>query len=269
MNKPGKQVLAAAAQGESNRLAQAILDFVSRVPDSQVGASTDTASATRQLSTRAARRAALAAGSLALPPGPLGWLTLLPELVAIWKIQGQLVSDIAAVYGRHSTLGREQMMWCLFRHTAAQAFRDLVVRMGDRLVFRRMSYGIAQSVARQIGVKLTQRTVGTGVARWLPVVGALGVGAYAYYDTIEVATTAIEVFEGEMALEDAGPALPGAVAGSMPAPLADPVPHTASVRHTLAGKVDAAVSGAAYKVVSATRKRLPGKRAAKPPAETP
>jgi hypothetical protein len=126
------------------------------------------------LSIRAAQRAALTAGSLALPPGPLGWLTLLPELLAIWKIQGQLVSDIAAAYGRHATLGREQMMWCLFRHTAAQAFRDLVVRMGDRLIFRRMSYGIAQSVARQIGTRLGRRMVGNGVTRWLPVVGALG-----------------------------------------------------------------------------------------------
>ncbi len=108
-----------------------------------------------------------------------------------------MVSDIAAAYGRHATLGREQMMWCLFRHTAAQAFRDLVVRMGDRLVFRRMSWGVAERVAKQIGIKLTQRTLSKGVSRWLPVIGALGVGAYAYYDTGQVAGTAIEMFEGE------------------------------------------------------------------------
>ncbi|PMU28911.1 hypothetical protein C1X89_34965, partial [Pseudomonas sp. GP01-A8] len=105
-------------------------------------------------------------------------------------------------YGHHATLGREQMLWCLFRHTAAQAFRDLVVRMGDRLVFRRMSYAVVERVAKQIGIKLTRRTLGKGVSRWLPVVGALGVGAYAYYDTGQVAATAIALFEGEIALED-------------------------------------------------------------------
>ncbi|KRA31827.1 hypothetical protein ASD68_14450 [Rhodanobacter sp. Root627] len=187
---------------DHGRIAQAVLDFVSQVPASRIGHSTDPDSEARKLATRAAQRAALAAGSLALPPGPLGWLTLLPELVAIWKIQGQMVSDIAAAYGRHATLGREQMLWCLFRHTAAQAFRDLVVRMGDRLVFRRMSHSVAQRVARQVGVKITQRTLNKGLSRWLPVIGALGVGAYAYYDTGQVAQTAIEMFESEIAVED-------------------------------------------------------------------
>jgi len=56
---------------------------------------------------------------------------------------------------------------------------------------------VLQSVARQVGVKLTQRSIGSGVARWLPVVGAVGVGAYAYYDTAQVARTAIELFESE------------------------------------------------------------------------
>ena len=181
---------------EANRVTQAILDFVSRIPGSKVDGAADPKAQARQIAGRAAQRAALTAGTLALPPGPLGWLTLLPELIAIWKIQGQMVSDIAAAYGRHAELGREQMLYCLFRHTAAQAFRDLVVRMGDRLLFRRMSQTVVERVAKQLGVKLSRRALGEGVSRWLPVLGALGVGAYAYYDTGQVAATAIELFEG-------------------------------------------------------------------------
>jgi len=203
MTKSGSQQLPAVIPPvDHSRITTAILDFVSEVPGSRIDSSGDPASEARRLANRAARRAALAAGSLALPPGPLGWLTLLPELIAIWKIQGQMVSDIAAAYGRHATLGREQMMWCLFRHTAAQAFRDLVVRVGDRLVFRQMSWNVAQRVAKQVGIKLTQRTLGKGVSRWLPVIGALGVSAYAYYDTGQVAGTAIEMFESEMTVEE-------------------------------------------------------------------
>ena len=202
------QVPAVIAPVEHNRVTQAILDFVSQVPPSKVEDSKDPAAEARRLANRAAQRAALTAGSLALPPGPLGWLTLLPELIAIWRIQGQMVSDIAAAYGRNTSLGREQMLWCLFRHTAAQAFRDIVVQMGDRLVFRRMSYGVAQRVAKQIGVKLTQRTVSEGISRWLPVIGALGVGAYAYYDTGQVASTAIALFSGEVVMEEVATRLP-------------------------------------------------------------
>ena len=181
---------------EANRVTQAILDFVSRIPDSKVDGTADPRAQARQIAGRAAQRAALTAGTLALPPGPLGWLTVLPELVAIWKLQAQMVSDIAAAYGRHAELGREQMLYCLFRHTAAQAFRDLVVRMGDRLLYRRMSQTVVERVAKQLGMKLSRRALGEGVSRWLPVIGALGVGAYAYYDTGQVAATAIELFDG-------------------------------------------------------------------------
>jgi hypothetical protein len=258
MSQSSQQVPAVIAPVEHGRIAEAILDFVSQVPDSKVGNSQDPAGEARRLANRAAQRAALTAGSLALPPGPLGWLTLLPELIAIWRIQAQMVSDIAAAYGRHATLGREQMMWCLFRHTAAQAFRDLVVRMGDRLVFRRMSWVVAQRVAKQVGVKLTQRTLSKGVSRWLPVIGALGVGAYAYYDTGQVAATAIDMFEGEVSInEDAD----GAAAESI-----EPKPRARAARRVVDKLADKAVTSAARKVASTVRKAA-SKKPHKPRAE--
>ncbi|MGY3041298.1 hypothetical protein ACVWWQ_002930 [Rhodanobacter sp. TND4EL1] len=247
-----QQVAAVPAPVEPGRITAAILDFVSEVPDSKIGSSKEPAIEARRLANRAAQRAALTAGSLALPPGPLGWLTLLPELIAIWKIQGQMVSDIAAAYGRHATLGREQMMWCLFRHTAAQAFRDLVVRMGDRLVFRRVSYGVVERVAKQIGVKLTQRTLSKGLSRWLPVVGALGVGAYAYYDTGQVAHTAIEMFESEVTIEDESGA--DDEASGKPDVSTKPKPKAKAMRRVADKLVDKAVAGAARKVASTARK---------------
>ncbi|MFC5742599.1 EcsC family protein [Dyella tabacisoli] len=201
MSENSKQLPAVIVPVEPNRVTQAILDFVSRIPDSKIDDSKDPHHEALRLASRAAQRAALTAGSLALPPGPLGWLTLLPELIAIWKIQAQMVSDIAAAYGKHASLGREQMLWCLFRHTSAQAFRDLVVRMGDRLLFRRMSYTVVERVAKKIGIKISQKVIGKGVARWLPVVGAMGVGAYAHYDTRQVAKTAIAMFSGAIEIE--------------------------------------------------------------------
>ena len=247
MAKHSQQVPAVIAPVEHNRVTQAILDFVSKVPDSKVDSSKDPAGEARRLANRAAQRAALTAGSLALPPGPLGWLTLLPELIAIWKIQGQMVSDIAAAYGRNHALGREQMLWCLFRHTAAQAFRDLVVQMGDRLVFRRMSYTVAQRVAKQVGVKLTQRTVSEGISRWLPVIGALGVGAYAYYDTGQVASTAIALFSGDVMADEGDE--------SVAEPVKAASRKKASPVHRAMDKLaDKTTTGAARKIANAARK---------------
>lgn len=201
--QPRSNLPAVVTQDEaSNRVTRAILDFISQIPDSKVHSQRDPETEARRLTHRAAQRAALTAGTLALPPGPLGWLTILPELISIWKIQAQLVSDIAAAYGKHAELGREQMLWCLFRHTSAQAFRDLVVRLGDRLIFRRVSYGVIERVAKQIGVKVTQRALGEGLSRWMPVIGAIGVGGYAYYDTRQVAATAIAMLKSEIGTDD-------------------------------------------------------------------
>jgi hypothetical protein len=181
-----------------NKIAEAILNFIGRIPDTNERKSRDPKKGARGVASSAALKAAVTSGTLALPPGPLGWLTILPELVAVWRIQAQMVADIAAIYGKKSSLNREQMLYCMFRHVAAQAVRDLVVRLGERFLVRRVSLRVIQKVARRIGVKITQRTIGRGLSRWLPIVGALGVGAYAYWDSGQVAATAIELFEGEI-----------------------------------------------------------------------
>ena len=187
-----------------NRVAEAILSFVGRVPKTSELPSDDPAAKARRIARAASRKSAMTAGGLALPPGPLGWLTVLPELLAVWKIQTQMVADIAGVYGAKAELTREQMLYCLFRHTAAQAVRDLVVRAGERFLVRKATSHAFQAAARKVGVTITRHAVGKGVSRWLPVVGAVGVGAYAYFDTGKVAKTAMEMFQRGVEIEVEG-----------------------------------------------------------------
>ncbi len=178
------------------RIAEAILDYVGQTPATTEHKSKKPESRARVLARTAARQAAVMAGSLSLPPGPLGWLTVLPELRSLWKLQTQMVADIAGCYGKTADLNREEMLYCVFRHTDPQAVRDLVAQIGKRFVVQRAARPDAQSVALKIGMHLSQRLLGRGLSRWLPVVGALGAGAYAYYDTWQVAGTAIEFFTG-------------------------------------------------------------------------
>lgn len=188
-----------------NRITEAILHFLGKIPETEHLESRTPAQAARSVANSAAAKAATTAGAFALPPGPLGWLTILPELAMVWKIQGQMVADIAGIYGKTTLLSREQMIYCLFRHAAAQAVRDLVVRVGERYFVRRVSLRAFEAIAKKVGIKVTQHAVGKGLSRWLPVIGALGVGAYAYYDTAQVAKTAIELFESEIEIEPEKP----------------------------------------------------------------
>ncbi|MDQ7743232.1 hypothetical protein [Hydrogenophaga pseudoflava] len=189
------------AAPDPSLIGQAILSLIGKVPASQAAPSRTPAVDARAKANAAAAKAAMAAGTLALPPGVLGWLTILPEMVGVWKIQRQLVADIAAIYGKHASLTPEQVVYCLFQHTAAQGVRDLVVRAGQRTLVRRASPVLIRTITRRIGAKLAQKAAGKGVARWIPVVGAVGMGAYAYYDTAQVATTAIDLFEGVVEVE--------------------------------------------------------------------
>jgi hypothetical protein len=178
-------------------IAKAILDVISSIPKTTEPLSTIPRERCRVIANQAALKAAAVSGTLALPPGPLGVLTLVPDLIMVWRIQAQLVADIGGAYGRTASLTQEQMIYCLFRHAAAQVVRDLGVRMGERFVFRPATLRIIQAVAQRLGITVTQRLIAKSVARWLPVVGSLGVAAYAYYDTGQVAATAIELFEDE------------------------------------------------------------------------
>jgi len=205
---PRKHAVVPATQQEADagsRIAARILSVLGEVPQSNQRRSRHPAEAARKVANTAAVNAAAAAGSLALPPGPLGWLTVLPEMVLVWKIQAQMVADIAAFYGKKRVLTREQMLYCLFKHTASQAVRDLVVRAGQRMIVRRATVKALNAVAQRVGVTVTQRALARTTARWLPVVGALGVAAYAYYDTAQVAKSAVELFEQDVDVEPVAP----------------------------------------------------------------
>jgi len=139
---------------------------------------------------QAARRAALLSASLALPPGPLGMLTVLPDIYLIWQTQRQMVADIFALYGRTAELTRTHMLYCLFRHAASQVLRDVAVRAGERLIVRQLSAGALSGILRSVGVSVSRRIAGSAAGRWVPVVGAVAVGGYAYWDTLQVAKTA-------------------------------------------------------------------------------
>ena len=195
------------SSGAAHRIADAIFDLLGRVPETAEKPHTDALKRARSIANRTAAKAALSAGSLSLPPGPLGWLTILPELRTVWKQQAQMVADIAGAFGKSGMLTREQVLYCLFRHVAPGAFRNVVSLVDERFVISPASPQALRAILQKIGLRITLRVLGRGVSRWVPVVGALGVGAYAYYDTGQVASTAISFFSKNIEVTAAEPPL--------------------------------------------------------------
>jgi hypothetical protein len=176
------------------KVSEKLIDLVGSIPMSGDNAAADPRTRARALVSSAALKSAAISGSLALPPGPLGLITILPDLYAIWRIQAQLVADIAAVYGKTVFLTQETMLFCLFKPVAVQAVRDLIVRAGERVLIKRPTLRALPRILAKIGAKTTQRALARGASRWVPIVGAFGVAGYAYYDTRAVGQTAVDLF---------------------------------------------------------------------------
>ncbi len=191
----GERDGARRSSGETNDVAGMIERVIADVPLPHTHAVSDAARQAERLAREAAQKAAVLSGSLALPPGPLGMLTVLPDLYLIWKVQRQMVADIFALHGRTAELTKTHMLYCLFRHMASHVLRDVVVRAGQRAVVAQLSASALASALRSIGVSVTQRVAGTAASRWVPIAGAAAVGAYAYWDTLQVAKTARRLLE--------------------------------------------------------------------------
>jgi hypothetical protein len=199
-----KQIVRGSTSYETellDKLLRILFKVIDEIPTSTEKQTSEALIRSRKLIAEASFKAAAVSGALALPSGLLGWVTILPDLAAIWRLQAQMVADIGAVFGKQGKLTQESMIYCLFRHAAAQALRDLVTRMGQRVVVQRVSWRVADNVLEGIGIKIVQRVARRGLWRLLPAIGALAVAGYAYYDTEQVGETAIEFFSQDFELK--------------------------------------------------------------------
>ena len=185
-------------------MSRALNTLILRLPDSDERITSDPRSRSRALATSAARKAAAISTGLSLPPGPIGMLTILPDLLAIWSLQSRLVADIASAHGKTAFLTRESMIYCLFKHGSAALLRDVVVRTGERFVVKPATLRVMHGLLSKVGVRTTQRVLGQTLARYVPLLGAAAIGAYAYYDTSEVAANAIELFSSDVVVDRGG-----------------------------------------------------------------
>ena len=172
-----------------------LFDLITNIPDSLYAENREPEKRANQLIQQAAFKAATISATLSIPAGITGILTAIPDIAAIWRIQAQLVADIAASYGKRALLSREAMVWCLFRHSAAQLIRDIAVRTGSRIVVQKLSTTALKALIQKIGIKISSKFLSKSLLRAIPVVGAVGNGAYTYYDTFEVGKTATAYFK--------------------------------------------------------------------------
>ena len=177
------------------KLSSLLFELITDIPESLYSPTENSDDKINKLIRQAAIKASAVSATLSVPAGVTGVLTSIPDIAAIWRIQAQLVSDIAATYGKFAQLSREAMVWCLFRHSAAQLVRDIAVRTGSRIVVQKLSLVALEVLLKKIGLKISTKLLGKIALRAIPAIGAIGNGAYSFYDTYEVGKTAAAYFK--------------------------------------------------------------------------
>ncbi|WP_253715911.1 EcsC family protein [Bdellovibrio bacteriovorus] len=190
---------------KKTKITESLTALLTHVPSSSYEKSPNPVLAAQKIIEKSAWMAGGVSGALAVPVGPLGMMTVVPDLVAVWRIQAQMVSDIAAVYGKSTVLTRETLVYCLFQEGAGQLFRDVIVRAGDRIVLRRTSARVFENLIEKLGIRLSKRFLGKSISRWIPIAGAIAVGWYSRHDTQHVGYVTMDFFSQSIFEESQDP----------------------------------------------------------------
>lgn len=190
------------------RLAEQLFDNLSEPPRPNFSSSS-TAEEVQKMIRKTAVQTSSISAALAIPGGVTGLVTVLPEIASIWKLQAQMISNVAAAEGKNYLLTREQMLWCMFRQMGYGIVKEYVFQRGGVYVVKRMQHKVFERALHKVGLGMVTRQGTRMAGKIIPVLGSVSAGALSYYDTMRVGRNAVKLYSSEIYL------LPESTAGTL------------------------------------------------------
>jgi uncharacterized tellurite resistance protein B-like protein/uncharacterized protein (DUF697 family) len=147
-----------------------------------------------------ANKNAVISGGASLIPGPLGMLTVVPEIISVTRNQLAMIYEIGLAHGQEKVITKELLAAVLASATGA-SLGALIIVHGSKIIVKRASLRVFQQIVILLGGKLTQQVLKSSISRWIPFVGAAAMAAWSYQSTKLIAAKAIEVFRKEIEIE--------------------------------------------------------------------
>jgi hypothetical protein len=120
----------------------------------------------------AAQKAFKISTALGLLPGPIGFISILPEVVALTKLQINLIYRIARHYDRAEMVDKEIVLLILANVLGVAGGETLIRRAGTTLVIRSANTRIVRGFARRIGTHVIDAAAEKMIGRWIPLATA-------------------------------------------------------------------------------------------------
>jgi len=141
----------------------------------------------------------------AIPPGFIGYATILPEIMAVTKVQINLIYSIAKYYGKAATMNTTITTLIFANEAGITISQDVVKKMGPKLVVRAMGTKALRPITQRIAVRIGGRITQKLVARWIPFVLAPLFGAFSKSMTTTIGKYAIKLFQNDIEIEEIMP----------------------------------------------------------------
>lgn len=138
----------------------------------------------------------------ALPPGPFGLATILPELIAVTKIQMNLIYSIAAYHGKKGELNSTLVLLIFANEAGVEVGRTVAKKMGAKLVVKALGTRSIRAIAQKIGIRISARITQKAVGRWIPFVLAPIFGAFSKSMTTRIGEEANRLFSQNIEVEE-------------------------------------------------------------------
>lgn len=180
-----------------NVLSGLLFDVITNIPESLQESVENPEERVKSLIQSASLRAAAVSTTLSIPAGVTGVVAAIPDVISVWKIQAQLVSDIAATYGKIAILNRSSMMFCLFKHSMAHLLKDVVTHSGPRYIVHKLSTTALKKCLEKIGIHFSSKFIRRIAMKAVPAIGAVSNGALSFWDTKQVGKTAQAYFRSQ------------------------------------------------------------------------
>ena len=111
-----------------------------------------------------------------------------------------MLYDIGRAYG-HKQINKELLLSLLMAGGGAGA-GGLITIVGGKVIVKRASLKVIQAIVKALGGKILQSTLKSLFAKWVPLVGAAGMGIWARYTTNKLGEHAREIFSKQIVFEE-------------------------------------------------------------------
>lgn len=147
----------------------------------------------RQVIERCARNNALITGALNLIPGPWGLASMVPELLAVFRNQIDMVYDLAVVHGKEAKVNNELLLY-IFLSSIGTVGVGVVTVKGGELLVRKATQRLFRQMVEGLGTHIGKRLAKGALGKFVPLAGAAAMAWWTQYSTRQVGERADELF---------------------------------------------------------------------------